>query len=66
MTTLQRKACLRCGKTVAWRVIRPPRVNRGRPIPPLSQPVPHKRTAPGRFLETAPQVWCIPTKVPRP
>jgi hypothetical protein len=60
MTTLDRKACPRCQRVVAWRVIRGPRVNRGRPAPALSQPVPHKR----RVDEV--EEWCVPTKVPRP
>ncbi len=54
MTPLDRKACPRCGRIVAWQVIRAPRVNRGRPIPPLKQPVPHKRS----LDEIAP--WCTP------
>jgi hypothetical protein len=65
MTTLQRKACPRCQRVVAWRVIRGPRVNRGRPIPALTQPVPHKReilSENGWFLGD----WCVPTKAPRP
>src|SRR6266536_6080323 len=45
-TTLDRKACPRCGKTVAWRGGRGPRVDRGRPIRPLRQPLPHKRPDP--------------------
>ena len=51
---LDRKACPRCGRVVAWRTIRGPRVNRGRPIPPLKQPVPHKTSS----AEAAP--WCQP------
>ena len=65
MTALQRKPCPRCGKSVAWRVIRGPRINRGRPIPPLLQPVPHKRHVPG-FGDDGHWEWCVPTRVERP
>jgi hypothetical protein len=65
MTTLQRKACPRCQRVVAWRVIRGPRVNRGRPIPALSQPVPHKQPAMDDDGVTDEPAWCIPTKAER-
>jgi hypothetical protein len=64
MTTLQRRPCPRCQRVVAWRVILGPRVNRGRPIPALSQPVPHKRIVGANLV--AKWEWCVPTKAPRP
>jgi hypothetical protein len=54
--TLDRKPCPRCGRDIAWRVVRGPRVNRGRPIPALKQPVPHKTG----LDELAP--WCTPKR----
>lgn len=40
--TLDRKACVRCGRVVAWRVIRGARASRIQTvIPPLRQPVAH-------------------------
>jgi hypothetical protein len=39
---LNRKPCPRCGRDVAWRSVRAPRVNRRRPIPALQVPVRHK------------------------
>lgn len=53
--TLDRKPCPRCGRDVAWRVIRPLRVNRSRPIPPLLKPVRHKRW---RVDQEPPLDWC--------
>ena len=54
---LDRRPCPRCGKTVAWRVVRGPRVNRGRygTIPPLQQPVRHKRW---QVDQEPPTDWC--------
>ena len=60
MTALDRRACPRCGRVVAWRVIRGPRVNRGRPIPALKQPVPHKTSL------DEPASWCAPSQGRRP
>ncbi len=67
VSTLDRKACPRCQRVVAWRVIRGPRINRGRPIPPLLQPVPHKREvlSENGWADGLGE-WCVPTKVERP
>jgi hypothetical protein len=40
--TLDRKVCVRCGRVVAWRVVRGARASRIQTaIPPLRQPVAH-------------------------
>jgi hypothetical protein len=42
---LDRMTCPTCGRQVAFRLIRPPRINRGRygAIPGIRKPVRHKR-----------------------
>ena len=41
--TLDRMTCPTCGRDVAARTVRGPRVNAGRPIPALRLPVRHHR-----------------------
>lgn len=52
--TAERMTCATCGREVAARVVRPPRVNRGRAVPALRVPVRHKR--PGS------DQWCQPKR----
>jgi hypothetical protein len=42
VTARSRMTCPKCGRDVAATTVRGPRVNRGRPIPPLRVPVAHK------------------------
>lgn len=46
----ERRECPTCGRQVAFRTIREPRVNRGHPIPPLRVPVPHRSLQPDGTL----------------
>jgi hypothetical protein len=46
----ERRECPTCGRQVAFRTIREPRINCGRPIPPLQVPVPHRALQPDGTL----------------
>lgn len=54
--SLDRMTCPTCGRpNVAFRLIRPPRVNRGKPIPGIRVPVRHKRW---KVDQEPPLDWC--------
>jgi hypothetical protein len=58
--TLDRMTCPTCGRSVAFRLIRPPRVNPGRygAIPGIRKPVRHKQPHPEMSFTAVGNVWC--------
>jgi hypothetical protein len=60
MTPADRMTCPTCGRDVAVRLVRGPRINAGRPIPALRVPIRHKRLeADGTLGEI-----CEPRRIP--
>lgn len=51
---LDRMTCPTCHRQVAFRLIRGPRVNRGRPIPGIRKPVAHKQPPDAEGYA----IWC--------
>jgi hypothetical protein len=56
---LDRMTCNTCGRQVAFRLIRDPRVSHGRPIPGIRKPVRHKQqTLVEPFQTVISDRWC--------